>query len=152
MKGTVCKYKIRLVRDGAVKYPYSDEHVKQSDDIYRIIKPLFDGLDREQTVVVALDTRGGVVGVNIVSIGTINASLFSPREIFKFAILANATDIVIAHNHPSGEATPSPEDVKITKQIADGGEIIGIRLLDHLVLGEYEYQKVTIAHRGDHPS
>ncbi|MNI91173.1 hypothetical protein D3C73_1487960 [compost metagenome] len=81
-----------------------------------------------------------------VSSGTLNASLVHPRETFKLAILANAASIIGCHNHPSGDPTPSPEDVEITERIRDAGSLMGIDLLDHIVLGEGSF--ISMKERG----
>jgi DNA repair protein RadC len=96
---------------------------------------MLENEDREHFTVVLLDARNRVVGVNTVSIGTLTASLVHPREVFKPAILANAAAIIVAHNHPSGDPEPSNEDVAITQRLGEAGALLGIRLLDHLVLG-----------------
>jgi DNA repair protein RadC len=74
-----------------------------------------------------------------VSIGSLSSSLAHPREVFKPAILANAAAIILGHNHPSGEPTPSREDVELTKRLKEGAELLGIRLLDHIVIGDEKW-------------
>jgi DNA repair protein RadC len=91
-------------------------------------------LDREHFWRIDLDARSKVLGYETVSIGTISASLVHPRELFKGAILNNAAAIIIAHNHPSQDTTPSAEDKEVTRRIQKAGEILGIPLLDHMVL------------------
>ena len=81
-----------------------------------------------------LNSQNVVVGWQEVSRGIVDASLVHPREIFKAAILANASGVIVVHNHPSGNATPSYEDRKVSKMLKDAGEILGIKLLDHLVV------------------
>lgn len=89
----------------------------------------------EHFVMLAMDARRRVIGLSEVSIGTLSASLVHPREVFKPAILLNAATIVVGHNHPSGDHTPSPEDREVTRRIQRAGEILGIPLADHVVIG-----------------
>ena len=92
--------------------------------------------DREIFAILILNTRNKIVGYNVISIGSLNGSLVSPRELFKTAILANGAGIIMIHNHPSGDPLPSREDRELTKRIKQAGEILGIEILDHIILGE----------------
>lgn len=83
-----------------------------------------------------MDTKNQPTFVNVVSIGTLNSSLVHPREVFKVAILGNSVSIIVAYNHPSGDPTPSKEDITITARLKEAGKIIGIDILDHLIIGE----------------
>ena len=83
-----------------------------------------------------LDTRNRAIGINTVSIGNLNASVVHPREVMKPAILSNAASLILCHNHPSGDADPSQEDIAMTQRLKQVGEMLGIPVLDHLVLGE----------------
>ena len=94
-----------------------------------------DDLDREMFGILLVDTRTRVTAIHVVSIGTLNGSLVHPREVFKCAILGNAAALVLFHNHPSGDPTPSREDIALTKRLVDAGKLLGIEVLDHLVLG-----------------
>lgn len=100
------------------------------------VKDRFKNADREMFGVLALNTRNRVIGFNIVSIGDLNSSIVHPREVFKFAITANAYSLIFVHNHPSGDAEPSSEDVNLTKRLINCGELFGIEVLDHIILGE----------------
>lgn len=86
-----------------------------------------------------LDTKNKVIGTQTVSIGTINQSLVHPREVFRYAIMKNSNSILLSHNHPSGDPTPSKEDILITERLIKAGEYIGIKVLDHLVIGDRRY-------------
>ena len=90
--------------------------------------------DREVFVVLHLDTRNRVVAHETTSIGSQNASLVHPREVFKAAILKGATSIILAHNHPSGDPAPSKEDIDLTHRLAEAGGLMGIEVLDHVVV------------------
>jgi len=89
---------------------------------------------REHFVVLLLNARHEVEAVETVSIGSLNASIVHPREVFKQAVLASAASIVLAHNHPSGDPEPSEEDLSITKRLVQCGELLGIGVLDHVIV------------------
>ncbi|SDO18006.1 DNA repair protein RadC [Paenibacillus sp. yr247] len=92
-------------------------------------------LDREHFVVSFLNTKNMVIGTEKISIGSVNASIVHPREVFNRAIRMSASGIICCHQHPSGDPTPSPEDIELTKRLVSAGELLGIRVLDHLILG-----------------
>lgn len=104
-----------------------------------LLRPCFDGLDREQFLVCGLDAKHRLIGINVVSIGSLSLSIVHPREVFKALILMNAAAWLCAHNHPSADVTPSREDIVLTKRLRDAAELLGITLLDHLILGEGYY-------------
>lgn len=101
-----------------------------------ILSNYLDGADREHFVVLMLNTKNKPIGINTVSIGTINSSLVHPREVFKPAILASAAGIILGHNHPSGDTQPSREDREITKRLKEAGDLLGIQVLDHVIIGD----------------
>jgi DNA repair protein RadC len=113
--------------------------IRDSQSAYRLLQPLFDGLDREHFIVVGLDAKHAVIGINTVSMGSVTLSIVHPREVFKPVILMNASAVLLAHNHPSGDPTPSQEDHALTGRLKDAGELLGIAVLDHLVLGDGRY-------------
>ena len=126
-------YRLQLVRESpAEASQIFDSPIKVFDQIL----PLFKDLDREHFVVLALDVKNKQIGANTVSIGTLSASLVHPREVFKVAILANAASIILAHNHPSGELSPSRDDIELTQRLVRAGETMGIEILDHIIVGE----------------
>ncbi len=90
---------------------------------------------KEHFVAILLDARSQVLGITTISIGTLSASLVHPREVFQPAILANAAALVVAHNHPSGDPAPSAEDRDATRRLLRSGELLGIPLLDHVIVG-----------------
>lgn len=100
--------------------------------------PLLDDIkyqEKEHFIVLFLNTKNMVTGRETVSIGYLNASLVHPRELFKAAIRQGAASIIVCHNHPSGDTTPSREDISITNRIVEAGELIGISMLDHIIIG-----------------
>jgi len=101
--------------------------------------PQYGGRPVEQFGVVLLDARRGVIAARIVSTGSVDASTADPREIFREAILARAAGVVVFHNHPSGDPTPSAEDVAVTRRLVAAATILGVEMVDHLVLGAGRY-------------
>lgn len=130
----VARYRVALVRDGTVPTGW-DRHVRTSGDVAGLLRSEAADLDREVFMTVLLDGRNKVIGLNVVAIGSLTAALVHPREVFKAAILANAAAIILAHSHPSGDPTPSAEDLALTTRLCEAGALLGIRVLDHLVLG-----------------
>jgi DNA repair protein RadC len=98
--------------------------------------------DREVFLVMMLNTKNQVVGLHRAHVGSLNASIVHPREVMKCAILNNAASIIVGHQHPSGDPTPSREDIEVTKRLAEAGKIIGIEVLDHVI----------VTHTGKHVS
>jgi DNA repair protein RadC len=96
-------------------------------------------LREEHFVVLFLNTKNRVIGRQTLSIGSLNASVVHPREVFRAAIRRSSASILCAHNHPSGDPTPSPEDLQLTRRLSEAGELVGIELLDHIVIGDNRY-------------
>lgn len=128
-------YHIELVRERMIQIKPRPA-IHNSDDVVAILQDELLKADREKLVCVMLNAKNVVIGMDIVSVGTLTSSLASGREIFKSAILLNAAAIILSHNHPSGDATPSREDIHLTERISKAGEILGIRLLDHIIIAE----------------
>lgn len=108
-------------------------------DALQVLAPQARGLDREHFWRLDLDSRRGLLGCELVSIGTLDASLVHPREVFKGALLNNACKVIVAHNHPSLDPLPSGADRQLTKQLALAGLLLGVELVDHLVLAEERF-------------
>ena len=133
----VPRYRVTLVREGRA-IP-AVETVQTSEGAALLLRPLFAGLDREQFLICGLDAKHGLIGINVVSTGSLTLAIVHPREVFKPLILMNAGAWLCAHNHPSGDLTPSPEDRVLTKRLRDAADLFGIPLLDHLILAEERY-------------
>ena len=132
-------YRLQLVREGTAEAPTAADLSQVLDSpavVSQLLSPLLDGLDREHFVVLALDARNRPIGAHTVSVGSLSAAIVHPREVFKFAILANAAAVILAHNHPSGDCAPSTDDVELTKRLVGAGELLGIAVLDHVVVAE----------------
>ncbi|MDN4619726.1 DNA repair protein RadC [Paenibacillus sp. PsM32] len=96
-------------------------------------------LQKEHFVCLFLNTKNHIISQETLSMGSLNASIVHPREVFRAAIKCSSASVIFAHNHPSGDPTPSPEDVALTKRLVDAGKIIGIEVLDHLVIGDMKF-------------
>jgi len=116
--------------------------INHPSDVYDLVKDEMANCDREMLVSIMLATSNHLIGVETVSVGTLNATHVSPREVFKSAILANANGIILCHNHPSGELSPSPDDRNITEKISDGGDLLGIKLIDHVIISHKGYKSM----------
>lgn len=127
---------IKMVKEKSIKY--ENRKITSPSDAETLCRNFLENSDREQLIAISLDTKNQPTNINVVSIGSLNSSIVHPREVFKLAILSNANSIIIAHNHPSGDATPSREDINITKRLKECGELIGINLIDHIIIGDDE--------------
>jgi DNA repair protein RadC len=125
---------LRMVKEKSILY--KERSVRSPEDGYRLLRQFIGDMDREVLMLVCLDTKNQPTAINICHIGSLNSSIVHPREIMKTAILSNAASIIIAHNHPSGNAAPSNEDIEVTKRMKEAGKIIGIDLLDHIIVGD----------------
>jgi len=94
---------------------------------------------KEQFITLHLDGKNRIICMDVVSIGSLNQSIVHPREVFKTACISNAAAIICVHQHPTGDPTPSSEDISITRRLKEAGEIMGIKLLDHIIVGDGEY-------------
>jgi DNA repair protein RadC len=96
-------------------------------------------LKKEHFRVAILDTKNQIISIESISVGNLNASIVHPREVFNIAIKKSANSIILIHNHPSGDVTPSTEDINITHRLIDAGNIIGIKVLDHIIIGDNKF-------------
>lgn len=105
-------------------------------DVYNLVKSKIKNYSKEHFMVLSFDSRNKLIGIDTITIGTLDSNLIHPRETFEAAVRRHASRIIIAHNHPSGNTEPSQEDLEITKQLVEAGKIMGIEVLDHLIVGE----------------
>lgn len=110
------------------------KEIRGPDDVAAVVGRKLAKEQREHFLVLLLSARHEVVAVETISIGSLNASIVHPREVFKPAVLASAASIVLVHNHPSGDPEPSDEDIAITKRLVEVGELLGIGVLDHVIV------------------
>jgi DNA repair protein RadC len=124
---------LRLVREKTVAY--ESQCLANAGAVFDLFRELAGDLDRESVWVACLDAKNRVACLSQVSVGSLDASMMHPREVMKVALLANASAIILVHNHPSGDPTPSAEDHAVTRRIGEAATILGLRFLDHLIVG-----------------
>jgi DNA repair protein RadC len=113
--------------------------ITNPEEIVKYIKPEIEDYSKENFFVASFDVRNRLLGIDKISKGTLSASLVHPRETFESAIRRHAAQIIVAHNHPSGDPEPSEDDIRITKRLYEAGKIMGIELMDHIVITKESY-------------
>jgi DNA repair protein RadC len=132
------KYRIALVREKSI--PWQARIFSGSQSVWKFGKQLTEDADREQFWALMLDSKNKLIGINLVSQGSLSSSIVHPREVLKPAILLSAAAIVVLHNHPSGDPVPSDEDRACTTRLTEACNVVGIRLLDHIIIvGESDF-------------
>lgn len=131
-------YTVKQVKESGKNYDLETALISSPSDAADIIKAVFNLAEEavEKFGILNLTTKNKVSGAHVISLGSLNTSLVHPREVFKQAILNNAASIILFHNHPSGDPTPSREDMDVTRRLVEAGRLIGIEVLDHVVVGE----------------
>ena len=122
-----------------VKGGYNKKPINSAKDIYNMFVDEMRNYKKEVLKVVLLDTKNVPISIKEVSVGTLNSSLIHPREVFKEAIKESANSIILVHNHPSGNCNPSNEDIEMTKLLVQAGEHLGVKVLDHVIIGKRKY-------------
>lgn len=130
----VPKYTIKLVREGVITV--ESDQIRRETDLYRVAATMLENLDREHLIVVMLDSKSRIIGANVAAVGGLNFAYLDMKSIIKPAILCNACSIALAHNHPSGDCTPSPEDIRLTDDVIAACKMLDINVIDHLVLAD----------------
>ena len=115
------------------------ETVKTPEDVVALVRSRLKGKKKEYFLALLLDTRNQLIRVAEISVGSLDSSIVHPREIFKEAVAASAASAIFVHNHPSGDPEASEDDLNLTKRLAEAGEIMGIDVLDHVIIGEEKY-------------
>ena len=140
MAKIMTKYRLELVKEESHKYEV-ETRISCPKDIYEVLTKVcrIQCNAEEVFILITLNTKNIVTGYFEVHRGTINTSLVHPREVFKRALLNNASNIMVAHNHPSGDPNPSKEDIQITERLKEAGNLLGINLIDHIIVGEDKY-------------
>ena len=130
--------RVVLEKEVSMNYPTLSYVIKSPDDAATIGKEFMRIHEEpeEYMYMICMNTKNKVIGVFEISHGTANASLVTPREVFQKALLANAISIIVMHNHPSGDCTPSREDIDVTKRLVEAGKIVGVEVLDHIIVGD----------------
>ncbi len=116
--------------------------ISSPQDVAELLIPKIGYGYQEKFLVVALDTKNQIIGVKEIFKGSLNTSIVHPREVFRYVIKKAAASIIIAHNHPSGDLSPSLEDINLTKKLVSVGKIVGIEVLDHLIIGKQRYSSL----------
>jgi len=130
-----------------IPFPVTDgAQLGDPDRVAELVVPLIGTADREHCLAVLLDTKHRVLSTVTVSIGSLDHTFMSPREIMRDALLANAAACVLVHNHPSGDPEPSRDDERVTRRLVEAGRLVGVEVLDHLVIGGGTW--VSLARRG----
>lgn len=130
---------IELGRRLARTAPEDKHTVRSPQDVSALLMEDMRYLRKEHFVCLFLNTKNHVIGQETLSMGSLNATVVHPREIFRAAIQRSSASIICVHNHPSGDPTPSPEDIQLTARLSEAGEIVGIDVLDHIILGDRQY-------------
>jgi DNA repair protein RadC len=113
--------------------------VKTPADVANLVRNRLKGKKKEYFLALSLDTRNQLIKVSEISVGSLDSSIVHPREVFKEAISASAASVIFVHNHPSGDPEASEDDINLTKRLAKAGEIVGIDVLDHIIIGDKNY-------------
>jgi len=142
---TVTRYRLALVREDET--PYGDLSLSNPAAVARFVNEVLADRPQEHMIAVYLNTRNRLIGWTIAYIGTLNRAAVEPRTLFQIALNLNAAGFVLAHNHPSGDPSPSAEDLAFTRRIAEAGDLLGIRLVDHIILGD-QSRWVSLRQRG----
>lgn len=140
---------VRLVKEPSL---YAETPVKSPSDVLRAVADELKLYDREVFAILNLKTNGQIINLNICSVGTLDSSLVSPREIFKSSILSNASAFIAVHNHPSGNLMLSEDDKKTTERLVSCGDLLGIKMLDHIIIGGENGQMLSMKSEGMMPT
>ncbi|GIV07265.1 MAG: UPF0758 protein YsxA [Fimbriimonadales bacterium] len=138
-KATQIAAAMELGRRVALSQFHERPQIRSPEDVYQLMHVQLLGERREHFIAVMLDTKNRVLRTETISIGTLDSSLVHPREVYRMVIREGAASWIAVHNHPSGDPTPSPEDIAMTRRLKDAGELLGVELLDHLILGDGNY-------------
>ena len=138
-------YSTKLVREAEFTFPERSQ-VRTPEDVAALLVDYYREHDKEEFIVLLLDTANTIIGMVQSSIGGLAASIVEPRQVFKAAILGNAAAVIVAHNHPSGNIEPSREDIRVTRQLVEVGKIMGIPVHDHVIIAETQF--TSLAERG----
>lgn len=138
-KATQIKAAVELGRRVSSLSPEERPVIRCPEDVVQLVREEMRFLDRENFRVLCLNTKNQVVSSDLVSVGSLNASLVHPREVFKLAVSRSAAALILVHNHPSGDPQPSKEDLEVTRRLVQAGQLLGIEVLDHVIIGGCEY-------------
>lgn len=138
-KAAEIKAALELGRRVAISPAARRPVIRSPEDATSLVMEDYRHLDREHFGVLLLNTKHHVLGEERVSVGTLNSSNVHPREVFKSAVRRSAAALILVHNHPSGDPTPSRQDIELTQRLVEAGTLMGIKILDHLIIGDNKY-------------
>lgn len=147
---SVPKYKLKLVREGTSSYPVGI--VNCFERAVELLGPLFRAEPTEAVALVFLNAANVPMGVHVAARGGTAGCALTPADLFRAAIVANATAVIMAHNHPSGDPSPSADDLAMTRNAIDAGRILGVTVLDHLIFGRDVGSGEQVRSLRDHPA
>ena len=129
---------LKVVKEKEVNYDWADKKINTPERVAEVAVNVLELHEQAEEVfyIFTLDTKNKITGIFEVSRGCLNSTIVHPREVFKRALLQNASGIILIHNHPSGDPMPSKEDIEMTNRLIEAGDLLGIRVLDHLVIGD----------------
>ncbi|MGF7184409.1 DNA repair protein RadC [Desulfitispora alkaliphila] len=131
---------LKMVREATVLY--QQRKITSPSDVACLMEEFLAEADREKFIVICLDTKNQPTAINVVAIGSLSSCNVSVREVFKVAVISNSASIIVSHNHPSGNPEASSEDIAITKRLVEAGEVMGIPVLDHIIIGENKFKSL----------
>jgi DNA repair protein RadC len=132
-------YSLKLVKENAGLY--NVPQLNCPENVYQATETILNLSEepQEKFCILCMNTKNRIAGVHTISVGSLNSTIVHPREVFKAALLNNSSAIILLHNHPSGDPEPSAEDIAITNRLMKAGEILGIQVLDHIIIGDGKY-------------
>lgn len=140
MSSVIKRYRLELIQESAKRYECERKGICSPQQAADAFEEVF-GMTRlaeEQLNMFCLDSKNNVVAAHVIAQGSLNQAIIHPREVYKRAVLSNAANIIICHNHPSGDCDPSRMDEQITERLKEAGDVLGIHLLDHIIIGRNE--------------
>jgi DNA repair protein RadC len=139
MKTTLYCRELRAVYGPSLAMTPPRNRVMGAQDAFAVIAPMLESAAEEHAVMLLLDARHHVIAISQISSGGVSGTVVDPKVVFRAALLANASGVIFAHNHPSGDVAPSPDDLALTRRLGEAGELIGCQLLDSVVIGDGRY-------------
>ena len=138
---TACKLKatFKLGEKALVKHKTYDQKIENPKDVYNLFKNDLVNKKKEHFKLLSLNSRNNLINIDEISIGSLNANIVHPREVFTPAIANHAAQVILVHNHPSGDPKPSEDDIKLTKRLVEAGKIIGIEVADHVIIARTNF-------------
>jgi DNA repair protein RadC len=133
---------LELARRAGLPVDGEQPGINHPSDAYHLLEPGLRFLKKETFKSILLDIKNKVIAVRTISVGDLTSSLATPREVFKDAVSASAASIIVAHNHPSGDPNPSPDDVAVTRRLVECGKMLGIDVVDHIIIGDGRYESL----------